>query len=397
MVFPQLALHPTAFRPPLYPMLLAAVDRPTGSSLVAGRALSLVLGLGVVLLTMRFGRAVASRRAGLVAGLVVAVYPPLLANDTVLLTESVSLLLMLALLLAMHRRQVLVRRRALRPADPRPSVGPGRGGRRRGLGALAGGMAAGARVRRRRRSRRRAVGRAQLGAARLAGAGDLERVQPGRHVLPRRPGAGRRSSIRSSTRASSASDWPSSTRSAGSATSSASRSTRCASIPARCRRWWPATRPPSSSCGRAQPARPRSRTAATSPSAPGRCRSSTSSPSLGLVGVIRRWRDPTVLLLMLIAGYFTATSLAAGRPAAPAGAVRPHVLHRLRPARRRRTSADGGDRSVGADRRQQLREPLRVGDRRDVAGVEADRSAAAAGAARPSPPAVRPGWVDPAG
>ncbi len=107
MVFPQLALHPTAFRPPLYPALLAVVDWATGSSLVAGRALSLLLGLGAVLLTMQFGRAVATRSAGLLAGLVVAVYPPLLANDTVLLTESVSLVLMLALLLALHRRRVL--------------------------------------------------------------------------------------------------------------------------------------------------------------------------------------------------------------------------------------------------------------------------------------------------
>jgi 4-amino-4-deoxy-L-arabinose transferase-like glycosyltransferase len=107
MVFPQLALHPTAFRPPLYPLLLSVVDWSTGSSLVAGRALSLVLGLGVVLLTMRLAREIATRRAGLLAGLIVALYPPLLANDTVLLTESVSLLLMLALLLALHRRRVV--------------------------------------------------------------------------------------------------------------------------------------------------------------------------------------------------------------------------------------------------------------------------------------------------
>jgi 4-amino-4-deoxy-L-arabinose transferase-like glycosyltransferase len=106
MVFPQLALHPTAFRPPLYPFLLAAVDRLTGSSLSAGRALSVVLSLAVVALTMQFTKAVASRRAGLVAGAVVAVYPPLLANDTVLLTEPVSLLLLLGMLLALHHRRV---------------------------------------------------------------------------------------------------------------------------------------------------------------------------------------------------------------------------------------------------------------------------------------------------
>ena len=108
MFFPQLALHPTAFRPPLYPALLAIVDALTGSSLVAGRLLSVALGLGVVALTMRFGRDVASRRAGVIAGVVVALYPPLLANDTVLLTEPLSLLIMLAMLLTLHRRRALL-------------------------------------------------------------------------------------------------------------------------------------------------------------------------------------------------------------------------------------------------------------------------------------------------
>jgi len=106
LVYPQLALHATAFRPPVYPMLLGAVYWLTGSSLVAGRLLSLVLGVGVVALTIRVGQMVATPRAGLIAGLAVALYPPLLANDVVLLSEPVSLLLILGLVLALGRRRI---------------------------------------------------------------------------------------------------------------------------------------------------------------------------------------------------------------------------------------------------------------------------------------------------
>jgi dolichyl-phosphate-mannose--protein O-mannosyl transferase len=91
--FPQLTAHPTAFRPPLYPVLLGGVYKVFGHNLVAGRVLSLVLGMGVVLLAFLLVRRIAGWRAAMVTGLLVAVYPPLLANDTFLLTESLSLLL----------------------------------------------------------------------------------------------------------------------------------------------------------------------------------------------------------------------------------------------------------------------------------------------------------------
>src|SRR4051794_33393874 len=54
MRFPQLAIHPSAFRPPVYPLVLALWERIFGASVGAGQALSLVLGLAVVVLAQRF-------------------------------------------------------------------------------------------------------------------------------------------------------------------------------------------------------------------------------------------------------------------------------------------------------------------------------------------------------
>ena len=101
--FPQLEAHPTAFRPPLYPILLGAFYRVFGEHLVVGRLLSMALGMGVVLLAFLLARRIAGWRAAMVAGLLVAVYPPLLANDTFLLTEPLSLLLLLGMLHVLDR------------------------------------------------------------------------------------------------------------------------------------------------------------------------------------------------------------------------------------------------------------------------------------------------------
>jgi 4-amino-4-deoxy-L-arabinose transferase-like glycosyltransferase len=108
MHFPQLTVHATAFRPPLYPALLALVYRVFGPSIVAGRLLNLAIGVAVVVMTVAVGEMVANRRAGLIAGLAVALYPPLMANDVALLTEPLSLLLVLSMVLALGRRRPLV-------------------------------------------------------------------------------------------------------------------------------------------------------------------------------------------------------------------------------------------------------------------------------------------------
>ncbi len=105
LVFPQLELHPTAFRPPLYPALLGTVFLAVGDSIVAGRLLNLVLGLGVVVLTDRLGARLGGPVAGFTAAAPVALSIPMAANDVVLPTEPLSLVLLagtLVLLLDRH-------------------------------------------------------------------------------------------------------------------------------------------------------------------------------------------------------------------------------------------------------------------------------------------------------
>jgi hypothetical protein len=98
--FPGGAAHATAFRPPLYPALLAVPTRIVGpDALWTGRALSLALGLGVIALTVTYVRRIAGDVAGLVAGVAVALAPSLVANDTVTVSEPLGLLLLLAVLL----------------------------------------------------------------------------------------------------------------------------------------------------------------------------------------------------------------------------------------------------------------------------------------------------------
>jgi hypothetical protein len=108
MYFPALTVHPSAFRPPVYPLLLGFWYFVFGTSVGAGQALSLLTGVGTVLVTERLANRVAGPVAGLVAGLAVAVCVPLVADDVMLLSESLSMLLLAAsLLLLVERRPVL--------------------------------------------------------------------------------------------------------------------------------------------------------------------------------------------------------------------------------------------------------------------------------------------------
>jgi len=98
--YPQIVLHHTAFRPPVYPYLLGTAYWVFGDRPVVGRALNLLIGVAVVclvtwLVTKQFGKV-----SGLIAGLAAAVMPNLVANDTYLLTESISLLLLVLMLWA---------------------------------------------------------------------------------------------------------------------------------------------------------------------------------------------------------------------------------------------------------------------------------------------------------
>jgi 4-amino-4-deoxy-L-arabinose transferase-like glycosyltransferase len=101
--FPFTYLHPTAFRPPLYPALLGAFYWVTGVHVGVGQLLNVALGATVVVLAATLGAHIAGRRGGVAAGIAVGVYPPILANDVVLLSEPLSLALLLAMILLLVR------------------------------------------------------------------------------------------------------------------------------------------------------------------------------------------------------------------------------------------------------------------------------------------------------
>lgn len=104
LTYPQLELHATAFRPPLYPALLAPFAL-LSDGLWSVRLPNVVLGAAVAMLAAALTARIAGRRAGLVAGALVAVYPPLLANDTVTLTEPLALALLLVIVLCIDDRR----------------------------------------------------------------------------------------------------------------------------------------------------------------------------------------------------------------------------------------------------------------------------------------------------
>jgi 4-amino-4-deoxy-L-arabinose transferase-like glycosyltransferase len=96
--FPQLELHATAFRPPAYPGLLGLVYTVLWPSPGIGRALNVVLGVAVVAMLTALVLSRLGRRPGIAAGAAAALLPNLVANDTYVLAEPLSLLLLVAVL-----------------------------------------------------------------------------------------------------------------------------------------------------------------------------------------------------------------------------------------------------------------------------------------------------------
>jgi hypothetical protein len=104
--FPQLHLHPTAFRPPLFPLLLGGLFFVFGASIGLAQLTNLVLGLVAVGLAMVLARELGCGRVGrLAAGLAVALCPPLIYNDVAILTESLSIVLLLGTLILLGRQR----------------------------------------------------------------------------------------------------------------------------------------------------------------------------------------------------------------------------------------------------------------------------------------------------
>jgi 4-amino-4-deoxy-L-arabinose transferase-like glycosyltransferase len=99
---------PTAFRPPLFPAVLAATYKivGTGSSdtrWTAARVLEAVLGALVAALVYLIGTRVWAPTVGLVAGGIAALYPPLILVGSSLLSESLFIPLVLGAVLAALR------------------------------------------------------------------------------------------------------------------------------------------------------------------------------------------------------------------------------------------------------------------------------------------------------
>jgi len=101
----------TAFRPPGLPVALAAVYTLTGTDVPhdrwqAGRLLEVLLGVATVALIALLALRLAGPGAGLAAGALAAVYPPLLVPGASLLSEALFLPLELGAILAAlaHRR-----------------------------------------------------------------------------------------------------------------------------------------------------------------------------------------------------------------------------------------------------------------------------------------------------
>jgi 4-amino-4-deoxy-L-arabinose transferase-like glycosyltransferase len=99
--FPLLEMHHTAFRPPAYPVLLGSVFAVTGDSIGVAQAVNVAIGTLVVVLGAVLAARLAGRVAGVAAGLVIALYPPIIANDTTVLTEPLSLLFVVIIGLAL--------------------------------------------------------------------------------------------------------------------------------------------------------------------------------------------------------------------------------------------------------------------------------------------------------
>lgn len=84
-------VNPTAFRPPLWPFLLSIGDR-AGIGVVGSRILSVACLALTVIVVYRLGRRIGGVDAGLVAALLISVYPLMLYTSTTLYPQALALL-----------------------------------------------------------------------------------------------------------------------------------------------------------------------------------------------------------------------------------------------------------------------------------------------------------------
>jgi hypothetical protein len=90
---------PTAFRPPLFPYLLAAVSWIGGEGWTSHRIAGALIGVATVLLVGLAARRYAGPRVGLLAAALAACYPVLIASDGAVMSESLYTALVAAIVL----------------------------------------------------------------------------------------------------------------------------------------------------------------------------------------------------------------------------------------------------------------------------------------------------------
>lgn len=102
--------YPTAQHPPLFPLLLSGVSRVVwflgGNDVDTTRwhqLLGATVSAGAIVVLAAVGRRFAGDRAGVAAALVVAIYPPLWVNDAIVMSESLLVLTVAVMLLALYR------------------------------------------------------------------------------------------------------------------------------------------------------------------------------------------------------------------------------------------------------------------------------------------------------
>ncbi len=93
----------TASWPPLFVFTLAAASLVGAKSFFAQRIWCCIIGAGAVVLCGYVGREIGGRRVGLIAALLVAVYPNIWMSDELVLSETLSPVLVALVLLAAYR------------------------------------------------------------------------------------------------------------------------------------------------------------------------------------------------------------------------------------------------------------------------------------------------------
>jgi 4-amino-4-deoxy-L-arabinose transferase-like glycosyltransferase len=93
----------TASWPPLFVFVLAAASLVGAKSFFAHRIWCCIIGAGAIVLCGLVGREIGGRRVGLIAALLVAVYPNIWMSDELVLSETLSPALVALVLLAAYR------------------------------------------------------------------------------------------------------------------------------------------------------------------------------------------------------------------------------------------------------------------------------------------------------